>query len=99
MPSDLTAKRRTIVTRQGRRRPNFTALAASDRHPNGDDRIPLAQRKTIATVVRFNCRWPYGDPKRGNFYLCGAPAHDDESYCAYHMEIAYISAPNPKRAA
>lgn len=99
MPSDLTVKRRSIVAKKERRRPNLEILAASDRQPDGDNRIPVAQRKTISTVGQSNCRWPIGDPKRSNFYLCGATTRGTDSCCPHHMEIAYVPGSNSKRAA
>ncbi|MGI9426843.1 MAG: GcrA family cell cycle regulator [Hyphomicrobiaceae bacterium] len=99
MPFDVTSKPRPIVAEHKGRRPNFTLLAESDRLPDGNDGIPLAQRQTIITVGRSHCRWPFGDPKRGDFCLCGAQAKNDDSYCAYHMKIAYPPPSNPKRAA
>jgi GcrA cell cycle regulator len=99
MSTDLTAKRRDLAMTKGRTRPNYEILAASDRHPDGDNRIPVAQRKTIATVEKSNCRWPIGDPKRSDFYLCGATTSDSGSYCEYHTQIARVPASNSKRAA
>ncbi|MGI9522644.1 MAG: GcrA family cell cycle regulator [Hyphomicrobiaceae bacterium] len=61
--------------------------------------MPLAQRQSIVSASPSRFRLPFCDPKRGAFYLCGALAQGDDSYCAYHMKIAYVPTSNPKRAA
>jgi GcrA cell cycle regulator len=33
--------------------------------------IPLAERKTIQTLVECSCRWPIGDPQMGEQFANG----------------------------
>ena len=42
------------------------------------------------------CCWPYGDPRRPDFYFCGAPVAEGP-YCKHHRAMAYL-APRPGRA-
>ena len=43
----------------------------SDKQP--DLVIAPNERKTLETIAGDECRWPYGDPLRPDFYLCGKP--------------------------
>lgn len=43
---------------------------------------------TLLSVRRCECRWPYGDPKGGNFSLCGRRVVRGV-YCGPHAGIAY----------
>ena len=38
--------------------------------------IPLAQRKTMTTLLPTDCRWPIGDPQLDGFHFCGKPKQD-----------------------
>jgi len=58
--------------------------------------IPLAERKTIASLEAGDCRWPFGDPVELNFYFCGKQKADGNSYCKFHMRRAFQAArPRP----
>jgi hypothetical protein len=50
--------------------------------------IPLAQRKTMATLLPHDCRWPIGDPQAAEFYFCGKRKQDGHPYCDFHMRRA-----------
>ena len=98
MSSKLVMKRSAIEQLQALRQPNLQILAASNRQPDGADHIPVKQRQTILTVGLSSCRWPIGDPQQSGFYLCGAKTSAQGSYCARHMQIAYVPA-KPRRVA
>jgi hypothetical protein len=40
--------------------------------PQDDPIIPIAQRKTMTTLLPDDCRWPIGDPQAANS-TCSAP--------------------------
>jgi GcrA cell cycle regulator len=92
-------KRGSIEQLKALRQPNLQILAASNRQPAGADHIPVKQRQTILTVGLSSCRWPIGDPQQSGFYLCGAKAVAQHSYCARHMQIAYVPASKIRRVA
>lgn len=50
-----------------------------------EPRVPLAQRKTINTLMPDDCRWPIGDPQAAGFHFCGAQKVEGSPYCAFHM--------------
>lgn len=39
----------------------------------GDLIIPPNERKTLRALKHSDCRWPYGDPSKSDFYYCGKP--------------------------
>ncbi len=51
--------------------------------------IPLAERKTIATLEPCSCRWPIGDPEEDDFHFCGRRKLENAPYCEHHARIAY----------
>lgn len=53
---------------------------------------PVEGRESILSVRRFDCRWPYGDPRKPGFRLCGHTV-DRGAYCAAHAEVAYRGVP------
>lgn len=51
--------------------------------------IPLAQRKTMTTLLPTDCRWPIGDPQLDGFHFCGKPKQGGHpSYCETHVRAA-----------
>lgn len=44
---------------------------------------------TIANVTDKQCRWPYGDPAKPDFHLCGHPTITLSPYCAHHARKAF----------
>ncbi len=61
--------------------------------PRTDDlEIPLAQRKTIKTLLPDDCRWPFGDPLEQEFHFCGKHKNDGSPYCEFHMRRAFQAA-------
>ena len=60
--------------------------------------IPLAERKTIATLVETSCRWPIGDPQHADFHFCGKTKVVGLPYCEHHARRAY-QPPAPRRRA
>lgn len=57
--------------------------------------IPLEQRKQLLDLNSNDCRWPYGDPGKPDFFFCGAPA-DCQPYCRMHTRVAYTVRANPR---
>ncbi|GLK85221.1 GcrA family cell cycle regulator [Ancylobacter defluvii] len=51
--------------------------------------IPMAERCTILDLTEFTCRWPVGEPGKGDFYYCGSRTKTGLPYCSYHSRIAY----------
>lgn len=47
---------------------------------------------SILSVRRTDCRWPYGDPSRPDFSLCGCRVMRG-AYCAPHAAVAYRGVP------
>jgi GcrA cell cycle regulator len=58
--------------------------------------IPLAERKTIQTLVECSCRWPIGDPQHADFHFCGKNKVPGLPYCEFHARRAY-QPPQPRR--
>ncbi len=56
------------------------------------DQDRAAGSRTILTVRRLDCRWPFGDPKAGDFSLCGFPIARG-AFCVTHAARAYRAAP------
>ena len=53
---------------------------------------PAVGGASILSVSRKDCRWPYGDPQRPEFSLCGCRVTRG-AYCAPHAAVAYRAAP------
>ena len=53
-----------------------------------DPIIPIAQRKTMATLLPNDCRWPIGDPQAAGFHFCGKRKQDGHPYCELHVRRA-----------
>ena len=51
--------------------------------------IPLAERKTIQTLVECSCRWPIGDPQMADFHFCGKTKVSGLPYCEFHARRAF----------
>lgn len=51
--------------------------------------IPMGGGCTILDLTEFTCRWPVGDPGKGDFHYCGSRSKTGLPYCAYHARIAY----------
>ena len=58
--------------------------------------IPLAERKTIQTLVECSCRWPIGDPQMADFHFCGKNKVPGLPYCEFHARRAF-QPPQPRR--
>ncbi len=43
----------------------------------------------IMALSERMCKWPFGDPKKPDFYFCGRPVEISVSYCAEHRALAY----------
>ena len=61
---------------------------------DGDLFIPPNERKTLPMLKRGECRWPYGDPGKKNFYYCGKSKPDDHPYCGF-LCVAHSSPHGP----
>lgn len=57
-----------------------------------DITIPLKERKSIATLMADDCRWPFGDPLAPDFHFCGKQKVDGSPYCEFHMRRAFQAA-------
>lgn len=53
--------------------------------------IPIAERKTIATLEPNHCRWPIGDPQHADFHFCGKDKFAGLPYCEFHARRAFQS--------
>jgi GcrA cell cycle regulator len=51
--------------------------------------IPLAERKTIQTLLECHCRWPIGDPQLSDFHFCGKQKVTGLPYCEFHARRAF----------
>lgn len=51
--------------------------------------IPLAERRTIATLQDGDCRWPIGDPQHEDFHFCGKAKVKGLPYCPHHSRRAF----------
>jgi GcrA cell cycle regulator len=51
--------------------------------------IPLAERKTIQTLLECHCRWPIGDPQMADFHFCGKQKVTGLPYCEFHARRAF----------
>ena len=51
--------------------------------------IPLAERKSILTLVECSCRWPIGDPQSPDFHFCGKNKVTGLPYCDFHARRAF----------
>jgi GcrA cell cycle regulator len=60
--------------------------------------IPMAERKTIQTLVEQSCRWPIGDPQLADFHFCGKTKVPGLPYCEFHARRAF-QPPQVKRRA
>ena len=60
--------------------------------------IPMAERKSIQTLVESSCRWPIGDPQLPDFHFCGKSKVNGLPYCEFHARRAF-QPPQVKRRA
>lgn len=51
--------------------------------------IPLAERKSIQTLMECHCRWPIGDPQLADFHFCGKQKVPGLPYCEFHARRAF----------
>lgn len=51
--------------------------------------IPVAERKSILTLVECSCRWPIGDPQEADFHFCGRTKVMGLPYCDVHARRAF----------
>ena len=58
--------------------------------------IPLAERKSIQTLLDNHCRWPIGDPQEAQFHFCGKNKVTGLPYCEFHARRAF-QPPQPRR--
>jgi GcrA cell cycle regulator len=61
----------------------------------GDLVIPLKERRTFGALNQNECRWPYGNPRRHDFYFCGKQAVVGHPYCEFHLRRAF-QLPRPR---
>ena len=48
-----------------------------------------ARRTTMTAITERMCKWPFGDPKKSDFYFCGRAVDVATTYCAEHRALAY----------
>ena len=53
---------------------------------------PSCGTRSILTVRRSECRWPYGDPGERTFRMCGRPV-ERGAFCGAHAARAYSRKP------
>ena len=58
--------------------------------------IPVAERKSIQSLVESSCRWPIGDPQHEDFHFCGHDKMTGLPYCEFHARRAFQPA-QPRR--
>lgn len=51
--------------------------------------IPMAERKSIQTLLECHCRWPIGDPQMADFHFCGKQKVAGLPYCEFHARRAF----------
>ncbi len=57
-----------------------------------EDECPPSGGVSILTVGRDQCRWPYGDPSRAGFSLCGRRIARG-AFCESHAAVGYRTPP------
>ena len=55
------------------------------------------QPKTVVTLERNDCRWPFGDPRHADFHFCGQPRKNGSAYCEAHAARSFQPS-QPRRA-
>ena len=48
-----------------------------------------AHKLSLMDLTERTCKWPIGDPSRGEFYFCGHPVVAGKPYCKGHTAAAY----------
>jgi len=48
-----------------------------------------ARKLSLMELTERTCKWPIGDPSRGEFYFCGHPVVAGKPYCKGHTAAAY----------
>lgn len=54
--------------------------------------LPAEPTRTILTVKAGDCRWPYGEPGKAGFGLCGRPV-GRAAFCLAHAGVGYQRRP------
>ena len=49
-----------------------------------------SERPMMAVAPAKTCQWIEGDPKEGDYTMCGKPSVEGRSYCAGHARRAYV---------
>ena len=60
--------------------------------------IAMSRRISIMELREGVCRWPLGDPLKGDFAYCGADCGSSRTYCEHHSRIAYQPQNDRRRA-
>ena len=90
----ISKKKKIPLQRRGRAGKLVHEATAPPRAPfvdpitKHDKRIPKKQRKQIADLTAFTCRWPVHDPRTPAFFFCGAPSAF-QGYCKHHHATAW----------
>ena len=88
-----SAKRAARPRQQAIGNPALRALYQPDAEPfvpAADELvIPLAERKTIQTLVESSCKWPIGDQQLRDFHFCGKNRVPGLPYCEHHARRAF----------
>ena len=48
-----------------------------------------AKKLSLLELNERTCKWPIGDPSKGEFYFCGHAAAPGKPYCSSHVAAAY----------
>lgn len=69
--------------------PEGMVMLPSENHVNIAEIDRDAHKLTLMELTERTCKWPIGDPSRGEFYFCGHPVVPGKPYCKGHTAAAY----------
>lgn len=58
---------------------------------------PVSKRLSLVELTEHTCKFPIGDPGHDDFHFCGCEKELAESYCEFHMVVAYQVRPLRQR--
>jgi len=58
-------------------------------------KVSTSRGTTMTAITERMCKWPFGDPKKPDFYFCGRAVDVATTYCAEHRALAYAPAKKP----
>ena len=84
----LTPRQEPAPKKSERRQRRFNFAKLFDGITETVAEPPIEQRKTFFELEDCHCRWPFGDPRKSDFYFCGATKINGFSYCAAHLRLS-----------